>query len=144
VVVGVIAALSPSNRWARNLVDAAVVLQGGAKVATYGQQLQKAQRILGAVDTEEVIDILGAGLKTRAFFWNILCPAAQDHVTVDGHAVCIAAGKKGAIKRLPAITKTQYSHLVGIYRGAARLAGVSPTTMQATTWVTWRRIHGIG
>ena len=58
-VVGVIAALSPNNRWERNLVDAENVCRtfvadpesaASVKVCTYGKMLEKAIKVLKCED----------------------------------------------------------------------------------------------
>lgn len=146
VVVGVISALSPRNKWERNLRDACSLLADpvAGNVCAFGANRAKAARILEtATNAGDVISLLGNGLKTRAFFWNIYTPDAKEHVTIDGHATTIASGRYRPLAALPALTPHAYGRLETAYREAARLADVLPTTMQATTWLTWRRIHGI-
>lgn len=145
-VAGVIAALSPRNRWERNLVDATTVYTAGTVSYTaFRANVDKAKKIAAlGWDAGEVLDLLGQGPKTRAFFWNIYTPDATEHVTIDGHATTIAEGKYRPLASLPALTKRRYAILSDEYRRAAALAGTTPNIMQATTWLTWRRIHGIG
>lgn len=149
-VAGVIAALSPRSRWERNLIDATAIYTAtrGASEETYTafkQNVDKAKRIAAsAFDVGEVLDLLGNGPKTRAFFWNIYNPEATEHVTIDGHATTISEGKYRPLASLPSLTKRRYAILSDEYRRAATLAGTTPNVMQATTWIVWRRIHGIG
>lgn len=146
-VCGVVAILSPRNRWERNLVDASLALaaDGGPFVAaTFGAQKAKAERLLSGEhqNPEDVLAIIGAGPKTRAFFWCMHSPHSDQHVVIDGHAKNIAEGRRRPLEE-SAVGRSAYPRLVAQYRDAAMLAGVSPVTLQATTWVTWRRIHGV-
>ena len=150
-VCGVVAALSPSNRWERNLLDAATALRVAGYdhsrgYATYAGQVAKAQKLAQVtplpMGAEEILDILGKGLKTRAFFHNILFPSTSQHVTVDGHAANIARGKRLPLAQTR-VTPREYAALSAAYIEAAAQAGALPTTMQATTWVVWRRVHAV-
>lgn len=146
-VCAVVAILSPRNRWERNLVDASLALaaDGGAFVAaTFGAQRVKAERILSGRNQgpSAVLPVIGSGLKTRAFFWCLHSPHSDEHVVIDGHAHNIALGKRRPLEQ-SSVTRSQYGHLVTAYREAARRAGVGPVNLQATTWVAWRRIHGV-
>ena len=67
-VVGVIAALSPNNRWERNLVDAENVCRtwvadpesaASVKVCTYGKMLEKAIKVLKRENDLDVDSIPG-------------------------------------------------------------------------------------
>ena len=96
IVVGVCAALSPNNRWERNIINTRDMVQvyvtgdsiDSFKVSTYHAMKQKAWSILDAMpETEaEVIAILN-GQKITSFFQNIM---GYDTCTIDGHARNIA------------------------------------------------------
>jgi len=45
---------------------------------------------------------------------------------------------------VPAIGVKLRREIKADYQAAADQAGIPASVMQATTWVTWRRIHGVG
>jgi hypothetical protein len=146
---GVIAALSPNNRWERNLTDADFMIRaysaGGydaadfIKVGTYNANKIKALNILSG---DDCLQILG-GLKVRAFYDCIL---AGDSVCVDGHAYAIWTGGYIPTTKTPKITPKLYEAISADYRLAAATinsilqAEYSAAQIQAITWLTWRRI----
>jgi hypothetical protein len=153
-VAAVIAALSPSNRWSRNMVDAenlvrAFVIGGRAeaenvKCATYGKMKEKAIQILEA-DPDSYESIL-KGQKITAFWRCII--GDQNTVCVDGHAYCIWFGDRMTLADVPNIGKRMYAEITDDYVEAARILTESgnPITcyeVQAVTWVAWRRLHGV-
>jgi hypothetical protein len=81
------------------------------------------------------------GPKISAFFDNIM---GGDSVTVDGHARNIAYAERVGLKSNAAnIGKAEYRTIAQAYRDAAAILGIKACDLQAITWVTWRRIHGI-
>ena len=154
--IGVIAALSPRNRWDRNVQDAdsliAAFVAGGAeqanltKVCTFGANKAKAIRTLEneqdaieCVRRDEVLAIL-SGPKLREF---ASCIAGLDDVCIDGHAFCIWAANRTGLKDVPAIGVKLRREIKADYRAAAEELGLTASALQAITWVAWRRIHGI-
>lgn len=84
-VAGIIAALSPNNKWERNLHDTRLFLQTPSletKVCTFMGQRRKALMILSARSSSEVRLIL-SGRKTVSFFDNIVKHNLPHKVTVD-------------------------------------------------------------
>lgn len=149
-VVGVMAALSPNNRWERNKVDAfnmcSAYVEGltmdAFKVSTYTKMKAKAWSILEdhLSDDDDILDRLN-GQKIRSFYSNIM---GLDEVTVDGHALNIARGYRvGLTDDQTNIGKRMYRDLQGAYVRAAARAGVKPHEMQAITWTVWKRVHNI-
>ena len=151
VVAGVMAALSPSNKWKRNVQDCKAVctvaqIQGTAAVAdvtvsTYGANKVKAQRILEEheCESEDVRSILN-GPKVIEFFNSIL---SGDDVCIDGHAFNIAMGEQTTLSKVPNIGIKMRRAIKACYTTAAEKHGIRPSQMQAITWVAWRRMHGI-
>jgi len=149
--IGVIAALSPRNKWSRNVVDSENLLSayraGGAdqamltKTCTFGANKAKAVKIIQAVDADldAVLAILN-GPKLREF---ASCIADLDDVCIDGHAYCIWTGGRTSLKDVPAIGVKLRRQIKADYRAAAATVGLVPSTLQAVTWCTWRRIHGV-
>ena len=155
IVVGVIAALSPNNRWERNIADAKALckayLNGDAiesvRVCCYNAMRAKAWSILDRQpETDaDVITILN-GQKIVSFFSNIM---GHDTCTIDGHALNIAIGERVALtSNKTNIGVKLYRSLQAAYADAAAqvtIAGrpLKAYEMQAITWVTWRKLHNI-
>ena len=156
---GVIAALSPNNRWERNTVDAENVIRAyvdgspddamQVKVCTYGKMQAKAIKILEADDlgsTYEIASILN-GRKITAFFWCII--GEHDAVCIDGHAYSIWFGDRLTMKEVPNIGKKLYNAITTDYVDATQFinerdgGGLMPFQVQAITWCVWRRLHRV-
>ena len=150
--IGVIAALSPRNRWERNVQDADALIAafnaGGAeqaqltKVCTFNSNKTKAVKILSlsrAISLGPVLEIL-SGPKLREF---ASCIAGLSDVCIDGHAYCIWAANRTGLKDVPAIGVKLRREIKADYRAAADELGITPSACQAVTWVAWRRIHGV-
>ena len=148
---GVIAALSPRNRWERNVQDAealiAAYVAGGpeqaqlTKVCTFGANKAKAIRILeaGVLTDADVLAIL-SGPKLQEFY---SCIQGIPDVCIDGHAYCIWNGGRTSLADVPAIGVKLRREIKADYKEAADELGISPSACQAVTWVAWRRIHGV-
>jgi hypothetical protein len=136
-VVGIMAALSPRNKWERNVADTEAVLVHGehATVATFNHNKEKAVRILNG---EQPLDVL-SGNKVRSFY-NCIC--LEDDVCVDSHAYAVATGHGERIKRR-AISDKSYSEISNAYIDAAKSIGLSGSQLQAITWLAYKRIHKI-
>lgn len=163
LVCYVMAALSPNNKWQRNITDCERVLdlytsgklfnkvrdyQNGDKEAlkgiacTYTANLIKAFNILENACTS----YLGNGLKTRNFALNIYIGEVTDtNVTVDYHAFSVAVGIRHTINSIKSTSfrPKQYNEISEAYRLAAEQVNIQPKQMQAITWVTWRNIDQV-
>jgi hypothetical protein len=153
--VGVIAALSPQNKWERNCIDAEAMIKtwhiGGdynmLKVSTFNKNKAKAIAILEldmeSADAEAIPNIL-SGQKVVAFYRSIM--GDKNAVCVDGHAYAIFIGERIATSRTPSITPKLFETIQRAYqlvsKRSVELCGVelSPTQVQAVTWVTYRRL----
>jgi hypothetical protein len=161
---GVIAALSPNNRWHRNLLDADSLINcfverptaaSQVKVSTFGNNLQKALTILKLhhPTVENVTTVLN-GRKISAFYRCIL--GSQTAVCVDGHAYSIWAGETIRTNNTPKIGTRLYDQIASDYTKAASMIVpcqpptlhgpnnqfITPVQLQAITWVTHKRISG--
>ena len=127
-VIGVIAALSPNNKWQRNLKDAWNLLDTPlitTKCCTFTKQRQKALDILKSSGEEaEILRILN-GIKTQNFFKNILHHKTSETVTVD-----IWAFRSVNVKP----TKKNYEPVAAAYREAAIELKLRPHQLQAVVW----------
>lgn len=145
---GVIAALSPSNQWGSNLLDADVLMAawraGKAlpSVGVYGlRNVLKAGRILnGPGDGASVLLQFNrkTGPKTWAFYQLIAEPLDNDLVCIDRHAKALAVNREAQFQDI--VRPSEYEHLARHYRHVAGLVGLLPHQVQAVTWVTWRRL----
>ena len=135
---GIIAVLSPMQRWDRNVMLARQAWENGTlDGGALGGSVLKANRILSGEDVYSVV----SGQKVTSFFTNILNPEGE-HVTIDRHAHDIAMGKVYTDKTRK-IGKRIYSDMSDAYREVADIVGISAPGIQAITWVTWRRIKGV-
>lgn len=155
-VIACCAALSPRNRWERNVLDtetliAAYVASGPVqaaltRVCTFRANKAKAIRVLEhesnaeeAVRWDDLQAIL-SGPKLREF---ADCISGRDNCTIDGHAWCIWQGSRVTLADVPAIGVRLRREIKLDYSQAAEDLGLKASELQAITWVTWRRIHGV-
>ncbi len=127
-VVGIISALSPNNKWKRNLKDAWNLLETPlitTKCCTYTKQRQKALDILNGSGREaEILDILN-GTKTRNFFTNILYYKDSQSVTVDTWAY-------RSVDLEPKMK--HYVDIQTAYQNVAKQLNLVPHQLQAVVW----------
>jgi len=149
-VVGVMAALSPNNRWERNVKDTERMVWAWVKgedlsdfkVSCYNTMKAKAWSILedDLTDDDDILTRLN-GQKIRSFYSNI---RGLDEVTIDGHAYNIALGiRQGLTSDKTNMGKKLYRDMQSAYVKAAKRVGVKPHELQAITWTTWKREHNI-
>ena len=154
IVIGVVAALSPNNRWEINLANADALItafiNGGnaddVSCSTYHAMKHKAWSILEAMPNPDDTKTILNGRKIVCFYENIM---GEDTCTIDGHARNIAYNERHNLTD----TKTnigvkEYAMLQEAYRLAAKRCRVNGRALkayelQAITWVTWRKQHGI-
>jgi len=156
VAAGVIAALSPNNRWERNIIDAEAIIKcwaaGGTdedilavKCCTYTAMRQKALDIL--TRDIPIVEILN-GAKIIEFFNCITNPVLND-VCIDGHAYSVWFGQRLTMKQVPNIGKKLRQQIKTDYRDACQFINeelscfYTPADIQAITWVTHKRIYGV-
>ena len=150
IVIGVVSALSPNNKWERNIVNAEDLCKAfingqdmdSIKVSTYHKMKQKAWHILETMPNyAETITILN-GKKTVSFFRNI--SGDETDITIDGHARNIYYNdRQGLTTPNTNIRKLEYLDIQKAYLRASKKLGIKAYELQAITWVAWRRIHGI-
>lgn len=141
---GVIAALSPRLRWDKNVAYArlAFALAGYDidSVENYIPTLKNSRRkALAMVNGAHPDNVMGKGLKTNAFYHNILHPYDSERVTVDKHAFDIANGIRTGYSTV--ITDKNYRIVEAAYVEASNELGIAPLQAQAIAWVVWRNMH---
>lgn len=155
-VAGVIAALSPNNKWERNVEDAEAMLRAycyeiawqNVKVCSYSANKDKAISIIELMlDSDENICKVLRGNKTIAFYNCIAKDGDSDTPCIDGHAYNIWNGSVTNLKEVPAMSDGTFRKIQDAYRDAAKIISQvtgshhSAAQVQAITWVTYRRIH---
>ncbi len=149
IVAAVIAALSPNNKWSRNVTNADALIGAfisgdgllSVKVSTYNAMKRKAWDILAARPDYDGAKRMLKGQKITSFFMDIM---GEFNVTIDGHARNIAYGERvGLTDDRTNIGKKEYRALQAAYEEAARRVGLMPYQLQAITWRVWRDRHGI-
>jgi len=154
IVVGVVSALSPNNKWERNLTNASDLIGAyvngddidSIKVSTYHAMKHKAWYILGQMPRKDDVTFILNGQKISSFYQNIM---GYDTCTVDGHARNIYyAQREGLTTPKTSIGKKEYAIIQQAYVDVGKDIRVNGQPLkayevQAITWVTWRRIHGI-
>jgi hypothetical protein len=148
---GVIAALSPRNKWNRNLVDAEnlinVFCTAGAdacadvKVCTFGKNKEKALAILASDSCNlDSIEKILSGPKLKEFF---RCIVGQDDVCIDGHAYSIWFGDRITLNKVPSIGVKLRRTIKEDYLAVAHANSMTGFEVQAITWVCHRRLHSV-
>jgi hypothetical protein len=149
IVVAVISALSPNNKWSRNVINADALigafLRGdgidAVKVSTYHAMKKKAWDILAARPDYDGAKAMLKGQKITSFFMDIM---GEFNVTIDGHARNIAYDERvGLTDDRTNIGVREYRALQAAYEEAARRLKLMPYQLQAITWRVWRDRHGI-
>lgn len=134
---GILAALSPQCSWDENVARAFAFVDG-AESGAFEDALGKARRIADGADP---LSVLG-GRKVRSFYRNIL--GADQYVTVDRHAVAIVCGRSLSDREIKVLERIgAYQSIAAAYRTVARRHGIAPSTLQAITWLAWRRLKGL-
>ena len=124
----VIAHLSPRLSWTRNVFAATELLLSG--VPAPGVMSRSYARAEASLQSERPEDSL-SGPKTLRFYRNII--GDSEAVTVDVWAARVACVSESDLRK-----RDVYDAVEHAYRLAARKRGVTPATMQATTWVVAR------
>lgn len=147
---GVIAALSPRNKWTRNLIDAENLINvyvtsskqacDSIKVCTFGKNKAKALSILDAIPTLDVVESILSGPKLIEFF---RCIIGQDDVCIDGHAYSIWFGDRITLTNVPSIGVKLRRQIKQDYMAVALKNEMPAYVLQAITWVTHRRLHSV-
>jgi hypothetical protein len=140
-VAAIMSCLSPQNKFNQNCIDLENFLMsnGITGAATYGNQVIKA-RIILRLETynEEIIqEIIGKGLKTKAFFENIYRPHNSEKVTVDLWQVRWAK-RLNIIPQKGSLTPKRYKIVSDAVKSEANKRGIMPHQFQALSWINER------
>lgn len=131
-VAGVIAALSPQNRWHNNLTDASAYCEAAAagrpqpKAATFRHNQNKGWRIANGENWRDVLK----GPKVRAFAANIT--GDHDPVTVD-----LWSSRAATMFALTKVGR-KYDAVAEAHRRLAAQVNLPPAHVQAVIWTVAR------
>jgi hypothetical protein len=138
----VFAALSPSNDYKNNLRGAATML---AARAAGKDPMKVSSGTFGHAQARAALYMSGTrfldhakGLKTRAFYANIVDPTDPDPITVDGHMALAWSGEPGPIRNVR-MTPKLYKQVASDIRAMAQKYSVLPHQMQAMLWFARKR-----
>lgn len=136
---GVIAAFSPRMEWTLNVrIARRTYAAGGITEGCLGMVIRKVSAIFDGAD---VLATLKAP-KTSAFASVIADPLNNHDVVIDRHAMSVAYGRQVTDDEVAALNrKGRYDGFATAYRKAAAQAGITPSQMQAITWVVWRETN---
>ena len=122
-VAGVVSALSPNNKWDRNIIDAENMIRAYLfeieypKVCTFGGQRDKAIMMLeNNYDNPKNIARVLNGNKTIAFYKGLATGGKCDEITVDGHAYNIWNGYYTPLNKVPNISDKLYAEVSAAYK----------------------------
>lgn len=139
----VIAVLSPMTHWDRN-VKLAADAYSGRPLGCLGRNAAKARAIVAGGDPEVIV----SGDKVTAF-WRAICePSDPRAIVIDRHAIDVAYGEVMDDERRGRILgkRGEYGKVADRYVYATEIinelynTNLTPVQVQATTWVTWRRL----
>lgn len=136
IVAGIIVALSPNNKWERNLIDADKFLASPSletKVCTFMKNREKALKIMKAKNAHEVLHLLN-GRKTVSFYHNIMRYKTSQVVMVDLWMFRIASLTHNA---------KNYELISQGVLDASKHLGILPHQLQAIVWSVVRPSKGV-
>lgn len=136
-VAGIVSAFSPLKSWNINKILAKDFLINKGIWSMHTElQTQKAINIYNNEDDDRLcIEQQLGGLKTINFFNNIYCPSDENYVTIDRHHLYICTGVD-----VQSCTKKQYEFIKHHTIEYSKSVNMTPCSLQATLWVTWKRI----
>jgi hypothetical protein len=144
VVTGIVARLSPSIRWDRNLIAASKLLEGKNVIDGYSRNKKVAEEIRdglwGNTDCSISFSFPKTSPKIFCFYHNILHPYTSTHITIDRWMIR-AAHTKEVAKLLDAeikVTRQVYLELQQRIINFALDNQVNPVAMQAALWTQIR------
>lgn len=127
-VIGIMAALSPNNKWERNKIDTRKFLEYPSiltKVCTFKGQRIKALKIYHGSGLHEDIEKVLNGIKTKNFYHNIMFYHKSTRVTIDMWAF-------RSVNMLPKLKNVKL--ITQAYEDVANEFNILPHQLQAVVW----------
>lgn len=119
----IVSLASPGIRWSQCLDESRALLNGTGSLSTYPIHRERALAVLNGADPY----LLPWGMKTYAFWRNLLRPATSREVTLDRWHARLHDVRRWTPKR--------YAHAESVYQEAARRLNLLPHQLQATLWL---------
>ncbi len=146
-VVAAFVALSPNNDYHGNLRSLASVLEGNNRniadenitISTYKHCRNRA---LTYVRGERTFLDDAKGLKTRAFYQNLLDHTDPFPVTIDGHMAVVWSDRRQTMKEA-LISPATYRTIQANLHRLAGATGMITNQVQAILWFTRKRVHQV-
>lgn len=140
IVAGIVAALSPRNRWDWNLADTTQLLEtrDKAKVHTTITNKKKALAILGGAHIEATLN----GLKTINFYRCISNP--KDHTAVCVDIWMWRAAFSDTTLAAKGIHPKEYARIQDAVQAVAAKYSLRPQELQAIVWIVIRDLAQYG
>jgi len=140
-VAGIIASLSPLKSWDENkkIARQFCINGNGKHTKDFKAKAEQIKSYNSSAEHEFILATLN-GNKIQNFFINIAYPKADNHVTIDRHAISVAIGRSINESEGRGITDAQYEFLSSCYIDASKKIGILPNQLQAVTWVKWREL----
>jgi len=134
-VVGILSALSPRNKFQRNLDDTINLIEHGlnAKYGTFHGNRDKAIRILNAENIGQVVREFKNARKTYSFFFNIY-RVYCNKATIDVHMIRFY--KKHITTK--SLTDKTYTKIENMMRIEANKLNIHVNQLQAIRWYEQR------
>lgn len=140
-VAGIIASLSPLKSWdANKRIARQFLINGNGKHTEAMKDKARQIKLYNSSSQREFILATLNGNKISNFFLNIAFPFADNHVTIDRHAIAVILGRSIKGNEGAGITDKQYEFLASCYRDASKILGVLPNVVQSVTWVKWKQL----
>lgn len=142
LVASIVAALSPRNKWARNLIDAENVISHKfcntplKKCAVYNAMLRKALSLCDESLTFEQREVILNGRKIQSFFLNIC--GISNRVTIDSWIDLAYAGKYKATKNRKALGLPRYRKIEQDFIKLSEKYACKPYQLQAIVWLNFQ------
>jgi hypothetical protein len=140
---GIISTLSPNVKWPTNKVIAEMLVQDHeATIAAYPLSKGKA---LDIINGRHPVDVIGReSKKTLHFYYNILSPADNYHVTNDVWAERALLGCPTVHRDDCRLSNTpgKYDVCASVFRFIADEVEILPSQAQAIPWVVYHELYG--
>lgn len=145
-VVAAFVALSPNNDYVGNLRSLISVLKcangeyplSRMTISTYKACGLRAHSYLRGAE----FLVHAKGPKIRSFYFNIIEPLANGHVTIDGHMAAAYRGNAGTMKQ-NIVKLREYREIAEAVKKLAAELDLVPNQLQATLWFARKRILNV-
>lgn len=144
VVAGIVARLSPSISWQRNLIAAENLLKKRTRIDGYGFNVEVAERIrdgyFGTTDIDVSYSFPVNARKIFSFYYNLQHPKSSRHVTVDRWMLraCYTKAEADKLHREAQLSKKVYGDISLAVKEMARAKRIPAPTLQAMLWIAVR------